>query len=90
MVSINSDSSTTTCPECGREMPLVTYYGQKPKCARCNGTTFVEYGGQGIGRSFEPNEQECLHEALDEHLPPNEQGGARLLACPCPKCSPRC
>lgn len=90
MVDINSDSSTTTCPDCGREMGLVTYHGPKPKCARCNGTTFVEYSGDGIRKTFERNEQGCLHDMLDEHLPPSKQGGARNLACPCPKCSPRC
>lgn len=32
----------------------------------------------------------CLHEEMDKSLPPNQRGGPHMLACPCPKCNPRC
>ena len=32
----------------------------------------------------------CLHEKLEESKPSNHKGEAHMLACPCPKCSPRC
>lgn len=28
-------NGTTPCPDCGDEMPLVTWTGQKPKCRSC-------------------------------------------------------
>lgn len=35
-------------------------------------------------------EHECLHEKLEESRPPNHKGEPHMLACPCPKCTPRC
>lgn len=44
-----------------------------------------------ITRDMDPEERgQCLHEALEESLPENQKGGAHMLSCPCPKCTPRC
>lgn len=37
-----SGSSKTTCPECGKRMPLVTWTGEKPKCSKCAGATVID------------------------------------------------
>lgn len=36
------------------------------------------------------DEEECLHEALEQSKMPNHMDGAHALSCPCPKCTPRC
>lgn len=43
-----------------------------------------------IMKLTEESEDACLHDALERSLPENQKGGTHLLACPCPKCSPRC
>lgn len=35
-------------------------------------------------------EMPCLHEELERQQPANHRDGVQMLACPCPKCSPRC
>lgn len=32
----------------------------------------------------------CLHDAVERRKTPNHKGGAHMIACPCPKCTPRC
>jgi len=88
MVSLNSDSGTTPCPECGKPMGLVTWTGEKPVCHRCSGATTT---GTPVLRDTEPidsNEEGCLHEGLSERRP-DYLDGVHHIACPCPKCSPR-
>lgn len=36
------------------------------------------------------DDEGCLHEALEESLPPSQQGGAHNLVCNCPKCRVVC
>lgn len=33
---------------------------------------------------------DCLHEQLEESRPSNHKDEPHMLACPCPKCTPRC
>jgi hypothetical protein len=87
----NNDSNTTPCPECGEDMPLMTWTGKKPCCARCSGAT-VTNDLSKIDTSLDfdyvdEGEQKCLHEALEESLPENQKGGPHMLVCNCPKCS---
>jgi len=32
----------------------------------------------------------CLHEDMEKNLPEGQKGQAHAIACPCPKCNPRC
>lgn len=32
---LDNDPGTTTCPECGDKMPLVSWTGKKPLCSAC-------------------------------------------------------
>lgn len=63
-----TDAGTTTCPECGDRMPLVTYTGEKPVCAKCAGMTTtgvlnIDTNMKLDGMDFD--ESDCLHDALE-------------------------
>jgi len=85
MVLVDFDSSTTSCPECGKEMPLTTWAGEKPRCYSCAMTEQMK----SYGSELEFSEESCLHEGLENSKPENQKGGAHMLACSCPKCSAR-
>jgi hypothetical protein len=80
MVSIRS-SSMTDCPNCGREMPMVTWVGEKPRCYRCRNNESWDVWQ-------DDEDEKCLHEALNEKTPP--YNNTHNLVCNCPKCTIWC
>lgn len=61
---LDRPKGTTSCPDCGKPMGLVTWTGEKPSCYRCNETPNDKFGPVWHG-VIDPHTGEGLGPTMD-------------------------